>query len=286
MRPFELHTPTTLDEVLDLLERYGQDARPIAGGTALTLLMQQRLVTPDHVIALGRIPELGHLETSNGTLRVGAAVTHRALETHPAVRAGWPLLTETYHHVATVRIRNMATVGGGLAHADPNQDPPATLIALDARVGIASKRGTREISVEELFSGYYETTLAEGEVLTHVVVPRPRRDLGTAYLKFLPRTADDYATVAVAAAVDVMDGQIRDARIALNAAGPTPIRARPAEDVLRGKRATPELLREAAATVPPIVDPVSDPRGSANYKRRMCEVFTRRALEKAVGLVS
>ena len=115
-----------------------------------------------------------------------------------------------------------------------------------------------------------------------MVVPRPQRNLRTAYLKFLPRTADDYATVAVAVAIDVTDGQIRDARIALNAAGPTPIRALPAEDVLRGQKATPELLREAAATVPPLVDPVSDHRGSANYKRRMAEVFTRRALEKAL----
>jgi carbon-monoxide dehydrogenase medium subunit len=283
MIPFELHVPSTLDEALDLLDRYGEDARPMSGGTALVLLMEQRLVRPEHIISLGRIAELGRIESTNGSLRIGAAVQHRRLEKDAAARADWPLLTETYHHVATVRIRNMATVGGGLAHADPNQDPPATLIVLNARVGVASKQGTRELPIEELFEGYYETSLQPGEIITYVNLPRPERPLRTAYLKFLPRTADDYPTIAVAAALDVVDGRIRDARIALNAAGPTPVRARAAEDVLRNQAPTPELLRAAAATVPPVTDPTSDHRGSANYKRRMSEVFTRRALEQALA---
>jgi carbon-monoxide dehydrogenase medium subunit len=283
MIPFQLHLPSTVDEALDLLDRYGEDARPMAGGTALVLLMEQRLVRPEHIISLGRIAELGRIETANGSLRIGAAVQHRTLENNPAARSTWPLLTETYHRVATVRIRNMATVGGGLAHADPNQDPPATLIALNARVGVASKRGRRELPIEDLFRGYYETALEPGEIITHVDIPQPARPPRTAYLKFLPRTADDYPTVAVAAAVDVVDGRIQDARIALNAAGPTPLRARAAEDMLRNQSPTPELLRSAAATVPPITDPTSDHRGSANYKSRMAEVFTRRALERALA---
>lgn len=283
MIPFQLHTPSTLDEALDLLDRYGEDARPIAGGTALVLLMEQRLVRPEHLVALGRIPELARIQALDGSLRIGATVLHRVLEQSPAAGAHWPLLTETYRRVATVRIRNVATVGGGLAHADPNQDPPAAFIALNARVAVASRRGRRELPVEDLFRGYYETCLEPGEVITEVILPRPERPLRTAYLKFLPRTADDYPTVAVAVALDVADGRCRDARIALNAAGPTPIRARQAEDMLRNQRLEPDLLRAAAATVPPIVDPVSDFRGSANYKRRMAEVFTRRALEHALG---
>jgi len=283
MVPFELHVPTTLDEVLDLLDRHGDDARPIAGGTALTLLMQQRLVLPGHLVSLGRVSELARTETANGTLRIGAVVTHRSLEKNADVRNTWPLLSETYHRVATVRIRNVATVGGGLAHADPNQDPPAAFIALGARVGVASKRGQREIPADELFVGYYETVLGPGEVITHVLVPRPERPLKTAYLKFLPRTADDYPTVGVAVALDVVNGRCQDVRIGISAAGPTPIRARPAEDVLRGQTLNPELLRAAAATVPPITDPVSDHRGSANYKSRMAEVFVRRALEHALA---
>jgi carbon-monoxide dehydrogenase medium subunit len=283
MIPFTLHTPTTLDEALDLLDRYGDDARPIAGGTALVLLMQQRLVRPEHLINLARVKELSAIEVSNGELRVGALVHHRVLENNAQAQQGWPLLTYTYRRVATVRIRNVATVGGGLAHADPNQDPPATYIVLNARVGIASKGGRREIPAEELFTGYYETSLQPGELITHVTVPRAERPLRTAYLKFLPRTADDYATVAVSVALDMDDGRCRDVRIALNSAGPTPIRARPAEDTLRGQTLTPELLRAAAATVPPLTDPVSDHRGSANYKSRMAEVFVRRALEQATA---
>lgn len=284
MIPFELHSPDTLDQALDLLDRYGDDARPIAGGTALVLLMEQRLVRPGHLVNLGSIRELAGLEAADGALRIGATVTHRRVERDPAVGRAWPLLAETYRRVATVRIRNVATVGGGLAHADPNQDPPAALIALNARVQVASQRGTRELPVEELFQGYYETSLAPGEIITGVTVPGAPRPLRTAYLKFLPRTADDYPTVAVAVALEVEDGRCRDARVALNAAGPTPVHARAAEDVLRGQRLEPELLRAAAATVPPLVDPISDHRGSANYKRRMSEVFTRRALEQAMGL--
>lgn len=283
MIPFELHVPTRVDEALDLLERYGEDARPIAGGTALVLLMQQRLVRPEHLVSLGQVRELQGIEAGNGTLRIGALSPHRSIETSGVVRSGWPLLAETYRRVATVRIRNVATIGGGLAHADPNQDPPAALIGLDARVGIAGKHGRRELPVEELFTGYYETCLEPGEIVTHVSISRPPRPIRYAYLKFLPRTADDYATVAVAVALDVDDGRCRDARIALNAAGPTPIRAHAAEDLLKGQALQPELLRSAAATVPAIVDPISDSRGSANYKRRMAEVFTRRALEQALA---
>jgi carbon-monoxide dehydrogenase medium subunit len=252
----------------------------MAGGTALILLMEQRLVRPEHIISLSRIPELGRIE-ANGSLRIGAAVPHRSVESSAAVQAGWPLLAETYSRVATVRIRNMATVGGGLAHADPNQDPPATLIALQALVNVASRQARRQIPADELFTGYYETALAPGEIITGVELPAAPRPLRTAYLKFLPRTADDYPTVAVSVALDVEGGRCRDARIGLNAVAPTPIRARAAEDLLRGQALSADLFRAAAATVPPIVDPTSDHRGSANYKTRMAEVFVRRALEQA-----
>jgi carbon-monoxide dehydrogenase medium subunit len=283
MLPFQLHTPSTVTEAVDLLDRYGEDARPIAGGTALILLMQQRLVRPEHLVSLSRIGDLDRIE-ANGSLRIGAAVIHRRVEKDPNIRKNWPLLAKTYERVATVRIRHMATVGGGLSHADPNQDPPATLVCLDAHVVAQSKKGQREIPIEEFFQGYYETALEPGEIVTQLVIPRPSGNLKTAYIKFLPRTADDYPTVAAAAALDVgSDGKIADARIALNAVGPTVVRAREAENMLRGQAPGDELLRAAAATVPPLTDPTSDHRGSANYKRRMSEVFTRRVLEQALG---
>ena len=283
MLPFELHTPTSLEEALDLLYRFGSDARPIAGGTALVLFMEQRLVQPGHLVSLNRVAGLDRIETENGTLRVGATVRHRSVETSETVRRGWPLLAQAYHEVATVRIRNAATVGGGLAHADPSMDPPATHVVLNARVQISSKNGTRELPVEQLFRDYFETTLEPGELITGVTIPRPSPNLRTAYLKFLPRTADDYPTVGVAVGLDVANGRCIDARIALNAAGPTTVRATAAENVLRGQTLTPALLRDAAATVPPFTDPTSDHHGSASYKRRMAETFTRRALEKALS---
>src|SRR5438552_4263328 len=132
MIPFELHTPTTLSEALQLLNQYGDDARPMSGGTALVLLMQQRLVRPEHVVSLAAIPELNQLKASNGTLEIGGTVQHRRVETDANVKQRWPLLAEAYRRVATVRIRNVATVGGGLAHADPSMDPPAALIVLNA----------------------------------------------------------------------------------------------------------------------------------------------------------
>src|ERR1051325_10769813 len=207
MIPFELHKPTSIAEALDLLEKYGEDARPIAGGTALVLLMEQRLVRPGHLISLGKIGELNNI-SANGELRVGAGVQHRVLEMNPQVKAGWPLLTNAYHRVATVRIRNVATVGGGLAHADPNMDMPQAYIVSGATVKATSRAGSREIPVEQFYKDYYETALNPGEVVTEVSVPaQPPRTSG-AYLKFLPRTADDYATVSVAARLTLgEDGQ-------------------------------------------------------------------------------
>ena len=143
MIPFTLHTPTTISQAFDLMEQYGEDARPMAGGTALVLLMEQRLVRPEHVISLSRIKELSAIEAPNGALRVGALVRHRVLENNPLAREGWPLLTYTYRRVATVRIRNVATIGGGLAHADPNQDPGQLHRAQRARRHRLEERSAR-----------------------------------------------------------------------------------------------------------------------------------------------
>ena len=195
-----------------------------------------------------------------------------------------PLVAVAYSHVATPRIRNMATVGGGLAHGDPNQDPPPSLIALGASVVLSSANGgERIVPAEELFVDYFETDVRPGEIITGLVVPPAPNGAGTAYLKFLPRTADDYATVSVAAVVTSDDaGNCGDVRIVLGSVGLTPIRASAAEDTLRGQTLTDESIREAAATVQDAVDPLDDHRGSAEYKREMAEVFTRRAVRQAM----
>jgi carbon-monoxide dehydrogenase medium subunit len=246
--------------------------------------MKLRLSRPQHVVTLWRVPGLSAIEQRDGELRIGALVTHRQVETSPVVQEYLPLLAETYRHVATIRIRNAATVGGGLAHADPNQDPQPAYIALGARVRLASPRGEREVLVEKLSSDYYETVIRPTEVLTHVMVPLPRMAGAGAYLKFLPRSADDYATVSVATWLALTQrGTVRQVRIALGSVGSIPVRARTAEAALRGREPTPERLRAAAETVASTVDPLDDLRGSAEYKREMAVVFTRRALEQALA---
>jgi carbon-monoxide dehydrogenase medium subunit len=285
MIDFDYRAPTTLEEALDLLHQHGEDARPIAGGTALVILMKQRLVQPKLIVSLRRIPTLEQFGADDGLLRLGATVTHRTVETSPLVRERWPLLAETFRHVATVRIRNMATVGGGIVHGDPNQDPPPALLVLEARARLRSLAGEREVPLAEFFRDYYETAIQPGEILTEVLVPAPPPRAGWAWVKFLPRTADDYATVSVACLLTLENGTDRcqEVRLALGSAGTTPIRARAVEAALRGERLTPERLREAAQLAAGEVDPISDFRGSAEYKRDMAVVWTRRALEQALA---
>lgn len=284
MRDFIYHAPTSLDEALWLLEQHGEDARPIAGGTAMVNLLKQNLVYADHLVGLGGVPGLRGIARSNGDLRIGALTRHREVERSADVASAAPLLAEAYSRVATVRIRNMATVGGGLSHADPAQDPPPALMALGARVVLASANGTRELPVEDLFVDYYETALEPGELLTEVIVPAQAPDARAVYLKYLPRTEDDYATVAVAAVARVENGVCADVRVALGAVAPTPVRATAVEAALEGQPVTPEAIRSAAEAVAEEVDPLADFRGSSEYKRDMAVVFTRRALEQALGL--
>lgn len=284
MRDFIYHAPTSLEEALSLLGQYGEDARPIAGGTAMVNLLKQNLVYADHLVGLGRVPGLRGISRSNGGLRIGALTRHRDVERSADVAEAAPLLAEAYSRVATVRIRNMATVGGGLTHADPAQDPPPALMALGARAVLASPGGTRELPVEDLFVDYYETALAPGELLTEVIVPAQATDARGVYLKFLPRTEDDYATVAVAALARVENGVCASVRVALGAVAPTPVRATAVEAALEGQPVTADAIRSAAEAVADQVDPLADFRGSSEYKRDMAVVFTRRALEQALGL--
>ena len=291
MSPFEYIEPATLEEALDALARYGDEAKLIAGGTGLVNLMKQRLVQPAYLIGLRRLgrteglAEIGQIGPpgSAQALRLGALCTHRALEASPLVRTALPVLAETFGRVASIRIRSVATLGGALAHADPNQDPPPSLMVLDARVGLRSSHGQREVGIAEFFVDYYETVLEPDEMVTAVTVPLPPANSGASFLKFLPQTQDDYATVAVAARLTLDADRIVQARVALGAAGATPLRATPVEAALRGQSPTPTVIRDAAALVAEAVDPSDDFRGSADYKRDMAVVFVQRALDHALG---
>ena len=286
MIDFEYHAPTSLDQVFDLLDKYGDDSRVMAGGTALVIQMKQRLSQPGHVIGMRRVGSLNAIESTPEGLRIGALCTQRQIENSELVGKEVPLVADTFRKVATPRIRNMATIGGGLVNGDPNQDPPPSLIALGASAVMTSKSGDRVVLLEEFFIDYYETDVQPGEILTSVMVPHAPAGSGSVYLKFLPRTADDYGTVNVAAVVSKeQDGTCKDVRIVLGAAGVTPIRAKDAEDALRGKPLTDENIRAAAVLVKDAVDPLEDFRGSADYKTDMAEVFARRAVEQAMAAI-
>jgi carbon-monoxide dehydrogenase medium subunit len=279
--PFTYLEPSHLDEALALLAQHGDEAKLIAGGTGLVNFMKQRLVRPRFVIGLRALKTLAHVDEEDG-LRIGALETLQSLATCGTVRRSAPLLAEACGQVATVRIRSMATIGGATAHADPNLDTPPALMAMDGQIVARSRRGPRTIPMDRFCTGYYETVLAQDEIVTEVLVPKQPAGCGTAFLKFLPATHDDYATVSVAARVALNgNGTVAEARVALGAVAMVPVRARAVEAVLSGKAADEETFREAASLVLNEIDPIADFRGSAEYKRRMAVVHVRRALAEA-----
>ena len=283
MNAFDYRLPRSVDEVLALLKEHGDDARVIAGGTALVTMMRQGLVRPGCLISLRDVEGLGRIEAEKAGVRLGALTTHREAEVSPLLNERSAVLAETFRRVATVRIRHMATVGGSLAHADPNQDPPVTLMALDAKVEVRSASGRRDVPIGQFFRDYYETALEPDELITSVTVPPPPAASGAAYVKFLPRSADDYATVAVAAVVTLEAGGelVREGRIALGSVAPTPLRARAAEALLPGGQLDEQLLRAVGEAAKGEVNPLTDHRGSAAYKREMTAVIVGRALTQA-----
>ena len=280
MRPFDYLEPETVEEALGLLAQDGDDALVMAGGTSVVILMKQDLVRPARVIGLRKLAQLRAIGTGPG-LELGALATHGALARASAVRDFAPALAATFASVATVRIREQATIGGNLAHADPAQDPPVTLLALDAVALVSSATRTRRIPLVGLFVDVFETSLESDELLLRVDVPALPPGARVTYKKFLPNTRDDYATVSVAAVVaTAADGACTHARIALGGCGPVPFRALAAERSLIGRRLDDPAIREAAALAAAATDPLDDLRGSAEYKRAMALVWTERALRE------
>lgn len=278
---FELHDPDTFDELFALAARYGDDARYLAGGTALVLLMHAQLLEPGALLALHRLPGLRAIARDNDRLRLGALATHAELAQSALVREHVPALADAFGHVATPRIRNVGTVGGNLAHADPHQDPPVALMALGASVVARGPSGERRIPLDGFFTGFYETALRPGEVITHVDVPVPGASERSAFIKFLSRSADDYATVNVAVALREVGGRVAEARIAVGCVGPTPFRVPEAEALLVGHAPDERRLRLAGEAAVAAAHPMLDSRGSPAYKRRVIPVVVARAAREA-----
>jgi carbon-monoxide dehydrogenase medium subunit len=282
MIKFDYLQPKTLKSALALLEKHGEEARAIAGGTSLLIMMRQRLLLPRVVVSLADISKFDRITYNGKTgLTLGAGARHRDIELSPAVKQHYPLLHETFHKVAQPRIRNMGTIGGNLAAGDPLTDPGASLIALDAEVVLASRTGERVIKLDQFFIDYYQTALNPGELLSEIRVPPPTRP-HWAHIKFTPRSIEDFATVGVAVTLRMNNGVCEDIRLGLNSVSSTIVHATQAENVLRGAEVTENKLREMGEVAAGEVDPVDDNRGSAEYKREMVKVLVPRAVREAL----
>jgi carbon-monoxide dehydrogenase medium subunit len=282
----ELLTPGSVGEAAQLLADNPDDAKLIGGGTALVLMLTQRLIAPRVLVALDRVPGLAGVTLEPGAgpragLRIGARTTHYEMETSPVVHQSIPALAETFHQVANVRVRHQATVGGVLAEADYASDPPAMLLALRARVRATSQRGERWIELTEFFRDFYQTALAPDEILTEVYVPQPRPATGAAYLKFNSRSSEDRPCVGVAAVFERDDGVCAGLRVVVGAVAGTPQEVPEAEALAAGQPMTDRLAEQIGRAYAEAINPLSDMRGSEWYRRQVIEVLVRRAILQA-----
>jgi carbon-monoxide dehydrogenase medium subunit len=277
---FEYEVAGSVDEAISLLQRYGPESRLLAGGHSLIPMMKLRLAFPEVLIDIHELDnELRYVREEDGTLRVGALARHRDLLESPIVQARYTLLADAEKFIADPLVRNMGTVGGSFAHADPSEDLPAAFVALGAEVVARGPRGERTIAVEDLAVGPFETALEPNEILTEARVPRAPQ--GSSYFK-VERRAGDYASAALGAALWMSGDEIEEARIGMCSVGSTTLRAGGAEEVLKGQHPDGELYRRAAERAAEECDPPDDARGTPEYKRDLVRVLVVRALEQAV----
>lgn len=278
---FDYVAPGTLDEAVALLRAHDGEAKVLSGGQSLIPMLKLRLAAPAVLVDINRIPGLDYVAVRDGALRIGALAREAELEASAVVRERFPILLDTARVVADPLVRNSATVCGNVAHADPGNDHPATMVALDAQIVIKGPGGTRTVPAREFFLGLFTTALASDEIVTEIAIPLPPPRSGGAYVK-LERKVGDYATAAVAVQVTLDDhGGCERAGIALTNVGPTVIRATEAESFLLHKPLDAGTVAQAAQLAASAADPVEDRRGSAAYKRDVVRVLTVRALRLA-----
>ncbi len=282
---FEYFAPETLDEAISLLEDHGPEASALAGGQSLIPLMKLQLAFPAYVVDINRIAGLADINEDDCCLRIGSLTRESDLDGSEVVQTKYPILHDTTSVIADPLVRNMATVGGNLAHGDPANDHPATMLALGALVAAVGSAGERVIPVSDFFEGPLVTALNQGEILTEIRIPIPPQGSGGAYLK-LERKVGDYATAGVAVVITLADGVCQQAGIGLTNAGPIPVKASSAESFLVGKKPDDETIREAARLASEEAQPSADLRGSEEYKRDMVRVLAGRALRLALERVS
>ena len=279
---FEYFCPDTLEGVIELLTQYGEDAKVMAGGQSLIPLMKLRLASPKYVIDLDKLQDLSDITEKGEAISIGALARHADVEDSEVIRSRIPLLHDTISVVADVQVRNLGTVAGSLAHADPAGDLAPALMALNAEIKTVSSSGERTLGVGELVVDAYSTSLASDEVITEILVPLPPEGSGGAYLKF-ERRAGDFAVASIGVQLTLdSKGNCAEISIAMGAVGVTALRAEKAEALLKGQPISDDLLREAASSASAECDPFSDIRGSADYKRHLIGVLLRRAVDVAL----
>jgi aerobic carbon-monoxide dehydrogenase medium subunit len=280
--PFDYVAPRSLDEVLDLLAEHGDEAKVLAGGQSLIPVLKLRLGAPAWLVDITRLGGLDELAEDGGRLRVGALVRHRDAERSALLRERYPTMAAAAPQVSDPLVRNLGTVCGSLAHADPAGDWGAVMLAVGGELVVRSRQGSRTIAARDFFDGPFTTTLRPDELLVEARVP-PRPRTGGAYLK-LERKVGDFATAAVAVRVTMENGRIGDAGIGLTAVGPNNLEATEAEAVLAGAEPSDEVFREAAELAARAASPSADTRGSAEYKRNVIRVFTERGLRRSAAM--
>jgi carbon-monoxide dehydrogenase medium subunit len=277
---FEYLAPANLKEALGLLA--GDDAKVLAGGMSLIPLMKLRLATPGQLVDIGRIPDLNYIREDQGMVRIGATTTHYQIESSAAIRSRCPLLAEAAAHIGDVQVRNMGTIGGSVAHADPAADYPASLLALETRVVLVTAKGQREMPISDFFVDTFTTALEPGEIIREVIVPVEEQSVGTSYQKML-QPASGFAIVGVAARVKKSGGKVTMVRVGVTGLSGKPYRAMNVEKALEGTAGSASDVQKAVAPVAEGVEANSDLHASADYRRHLAKVYAMRALTVALS---
>ncbi|WP_069806446.1 glyceraldehyde dehydrogenase subunit beta [Vulcanisaeta thermophila] len=273
---------SSLEEAVNILNS-DENAKVLAGGQSLMPLLKLRLIKPSYLVDINRVPNLSYINIERDRIRIGALARHHQFEINKELWSIYPAIPETAMQIGDPQVRNLGTMAGSLAHADPAADWPATLIAFRASITALGPSGERVIPIDDFFTGPFSTALGKGEVIKEIVISRVEGNVKSAYVK-LERKAGDFAVVGVAVMLKLGgDGSIEDASIGITAAGPKPFRAREAEKALIGRKPTSDVIEDAAEKAMRESNPISDIRGSSDYKRYMVKVITKRAINKALS---
>lgn len=284
MHDFDFVEPASVQEACQLLAQHGDDCRVVAGGSAVVLVMRQRMIAPTHLISLAKLTPLKTISAdSQGWLRIGALNRHTDVATSPLVRTHWPMLASMASKVANPQVRHQGTIGGNLCYGDPATDPPSCLMALDAQVVLVSPRGERVITMEEFLVDYYTTALEPDEILTEILVPPLPAGTQGVYTRHLRSAAEHRPMLNVAVSVQVQGGICMHVRVVIGASTPVPTRMRRAEALLHGQAVTSALIEQAAQLASEDMNPISDARGEGEYRRTVARAVARRTMNQAFG---